>query len=277
MIVAGAAATPLVTTRAERSVVVEQTFVNSIPLNVRNPLLMINSAVGVTPAQATTGNNSASQSATNTFQINGTKATTSDQQIDGAANLVSYLNQVAAIPQVDAVEEFRVVTSAYRAGERPHQRRGRAVLAAVGHQPVPRIGRRSSSATTGSTRTASTPTAPDSRRPISSAISSASPSAARCRCRASQQPDVLLRRLRGAAPAAGRLVHRHRADGARARRATSRRRATPNGNLIVIYDPRTTRLDPTAPAGTVRYVRDPFPGNRIPADAAQSGRANILQ
>jgi hypothetical protein len=31
------------------------------------------------------------------------------------------------------------------------------------------------------------------------------------------------------------------------------------GNLIVIYDPRTTRLDPTAPAGTIRCVRDPFP------------------
>ncbi len=113
VVVAGEGATPLVTTRAERRVVVEQTFVTSIPLNIRNPLLMINSAVGVTPALATTGNNSASQSATNTFQINGTKATTSDQQINGAANLVSYLNQVAAIPQVDAVEEFRVVTSAY--------------------------------------------------------------------------------------------------------------------------------------------------------------------
>src|SRR5262245_50569333 len=113
VVVSGVAVTPLATTRPERSVVVEQTFVQSIPQNIRTPLLMINASVGVTPAQATTGNNSASQSATNTFQINGTKATTSDQQIDGAANLVSYLNQVAAIPQVDAVEEFRVQTSAY--------------------------------------------------------------------------------------------------------------------------------------------------------------------
>ena len=46
-----------------------------------------------------------------------------------------------------------------------------------------------------------------------------------------------------------------------------------NGNLIVIYDPRTTRLDPTAPAGTIRYIRDPFPGNRIPAEPAQPGGA----
>lgn len=36
-----------------------------------------------------------------------------------------------------------------------------------------------------------------------------------------------------------------------------------NGNLIVIYDALTTRPDPNNPG---RYIRDPFPGNRIPAD-----------
>ena len=36
-----------------------------------------------------------------------------------------------------------------------------------------------------------------------------------------------------------------------------------NGALKLIYDPSTTRLDPTAPAGTTRYIRDVFPGNRI--------------
>src|SRR5262245_38692938 len=52
IVVVGASATPLAATRAERSVVVEQSFVRSIPLNVRNPLLLINNAVGVTPASA---------------------------------------------------------------------------------------------------------------------------------------------------------------------------------------------------------------------------------
>ena len=43
-----------------------------------------------------------------------------------------------------------------------------------------------------------------------------------------------------------------------------------NGNLIVIYDPATTRVDAT---GTI--VRDPFPGNVIPADRINEVGANI--
>lgn len=35
------------------------------------------------------------------------------------------------------------------------------------------------------------------------------------------------------------------------------------GQQIILYDPATTREDPTAPG---QYIRDPFPGNRIPAD-----------
>ncbi len=35
-----------------------------------------------------------------------------------------------------------------------------------------------------------------------------------------------------------------------------------SGNLIRIYDPATTRTDPANPS---KYIRDPFPGNRIPA------------
>ena len=43
-----------------------------------------------------------------------------------------------------------------------------------------------------------------------------------------------------------------------------------NGNLIVIYDPATTRLDASGKA-----VRDPFPGNVIPADRIDDVGANI--
>ena len=50
-----------------------------------------------------------------------------------------------------------------------------------------------------------------------------------------------------------------------------------NGDLIVIYDPRTTRLDPTAPAGTTRFIRDPFPGNIIPAGMLNPVGVNLLK
>jgi hypothetical protein len=60
-ITVSAAATPLATERADRSVVVENTFVQSIPLNIRNPLQMINNAVGVAPLLADSGNNNVSR------------------------------------------------------------------------------------------------------------------------------------------------------------------------------------------------------------------------
>ena len=43
-----------------------------------------------------------------------------------------------------------------------------------------------------------------------------------------------------------------------------------NGNLIVIYDPATTRVDATG-----KIIRDPFPGNVIPADQINEVGANI--
>jgi hypothetical protein len=49
-----------------------------------------------------------------------------------------------------------------------------------------------------------------------------------------------------------------------------------NGNLIVIYDPSTTRLDPTAPAGTTRYIRTAFPGNLIPSQPISPIATKIL-
>ncbi len=45
------------------------------------------------------------------------------------------------------------------------------------------------------------------------------------------------------------------------------------GQLVVIYDPLTTRTDPATGA----LVRDPFPGNRIPAERMNTVARNILQ
>src|SRR5262245_23377389 len=108
-----ATATRRSTDRPGRSVVIANKVVQSIPLNIRNPLQMINNAVGVTPASADSGNNNVSQSRTNTFRITGAKASTTDIQLDGAANITAYANQAASVPQVDAGEEFRVLTAGY--------------------------------------------------------------------------------------------------------------------------------------------------------------------
>jgi hypothetical protein len=44
------------------------------------------------------------------------------------------------------------------------------------------------------------------------------------------------------------------------------------GQLIVVYDPLTTRPDPNNPG---RFIRSPFPGNRIPADRIDPVAARI--
>lgn len=59
--------TEMTTDRADRSIVLEQAFVESIPLVIRNPLHLINFSPGVTKGDdGLSGTNSTSESRTNT-------------------------------------------------------------------------------------------------------------------------------------------------------------------------------------------------------------------
>ena len=87
---------------------------DSIPLNVRNPLQLINFSPAVTKGDdGLSGQNVTSESRTNTWRINGAKGATTDIAIDGATDTTAYYNQAAGIPGVEAVQEYRVYTSAY--------------------------------------------------------------------------------------------------------------------------------------------------------------------
>ncbi len=93
---------------------IEPTFVQSIPLNIRNPLQLINFSAGVTKGDdGLSGQDATSENRTNTFRINGAKGSTTDVSIDGATNTTAYYNQDAGIPGVESVQEFRVYTDAY--------------------------------------------------------------------------------------------------------------------------------------------------------------------
>jgi hypothetical protein len=93
-------AAPLLTaSKADRGSVVENKFLMSIPLNVRNPYLLLANVPGVTMGRLA-GDNTASQSTTNNFRINGGRGSTSEILIDGAANTGTYNNQVSAMPQL---------------------------------------------------------------------------------------------------------------------------------------------------------------------------------
>src|SRR4030095_6723874 len=112
---------PLITTdRADRGTVVENQFVTSIPLLTRNPLLLVSMTAGAigttTPGSGlSAGDNTVSQNQTNFFRINGGRNRSSEILIDGASDTGAYNNQAAAIPQVDAVQEFKINTNPYDA------------------------------------------------------------------------------------------------------------------------------------------------------------------
>jgi hypothetical protein len=109
-----ASAPELVTNQPDRGNVIESEFVDTIPLNIRNPLQMVNLAQGVTAFSADSGNNDNSESLTNTFRINGGKMATTESLLDGGVNTTQYdLNAIAAVPQVDSIQEFKVLTDAY--------------------------------------------------------------------------------------------------------------------------------------------------------------------
>lgn len=104
----------LQTENADRSTLLEPSFVANLPLDPRNPLQLITATVGVTYNDGgTSGTNNTTQSTTNQFRINGSKYATTDLLIDGGANMVAYNSQAAGIPGVDATSEFRVLTTAY--------------------------------------------------------------------------------------------------------------------------------------------------------------------
>ncbi len=104
----------LTTDRADRGLTIEPAFVESIPLNIRNPLQIISDGVGVTKGDdGLSGQNYSSESRSNTFRINGAKGSTTDVMLDGAANITAYYNQDAGIPGTDSVQETRVYTDAY--------------------------------------------------------------------------------------------------------------------------------------------------------------------
>src|ERR1700744_1951781 len=68
-VVVSAGAPELEFDHPDRGNVIESEFVQTMPLNIRNPLQMVNFARGVTPYNLDSGNNDQSQAYTNTFRI----------------------------------------------------------------------------------------------------------------------------------------------------------------------------------------------------------------
>lgn len=275
---------PLLSTdRADRGTVVENQFVTSIPLLTRNPLLLVTMTAGAigttTPGSGlSAGDNTVSQNQTNFFRINGGRNRSSEILIDGAADTGTYNNQAAAIPQVDAVQEFKINTNPYDA-EFGHT--GGGVISYTIKSGTNKF-----------------------RGTVHEFLQNAILNANGFNANKAGTPRRQLQKNQFGFTLGGpvqlpklyngtnRTFYFFAYEGLRQHSFSSFTGTVPtpaqiqgdfsrtfdsNGALKLIYDPATTRLDPTAPAGTTRYIRDPFPGNRLPAGQLNPVGANLLK
>ncbi len=272
-------AAPLLTlTRADRGTVVENQFVLSIPLNTRNPLLLVTLTAGVVPGNVLIpGDNTASQAQTNEFRVNGGRSSTTEVLIDGASNNGTYNNQVSAIPQVDAIQEFKVNTNPYDA-EFGHTGGGVISYTIKSgtngfhgnlHEYLQNYHLDANGFNANKARQAKT-----GRRKNQYGFTLGGP--------------LLIPKLYNGK---NRTFFFFAFEGLRQNSYFAFTGTTPtalqrqgdfsqtfdtNGALKTIYNPYTSRLDPTAPSGTTRYIRDAFVGNVIPASLLNTVGKSLL-
>jgi hypothetical protein len=275
---------PLITTdRADRGTVVENRFVTSIPLLTRNPLLLVTITAGAigtaTPGGGlVAGDNTVSENQTNYFRINGGRNRSNEILIDGAADTGTYNNQASGIPQMEAVQEFKINTNPYDAE--------------LGHTGGGIISYSIKSGTN------------DFHGSLEEFLQNADLDANGFNANKAGTPRRQLQKNQFGFTLGGpltipKLYHgKNRTfyffayEGLRQHSFSSFTGTVPTtlertgdfsqtynsaGAQTVIYDPTTTRLDPTAPAGTTRYIRDPFAGNKIPTAQINSIGSNLMK
>ena len=104
--------------KADRGMVIDNKKVVDLPINTRNPIMLAALSNGITPTSGTTLDQKPfSNSADGSWSINGGVGSTVEFLLDGAPNNTIYngVSTVANVPSVDAVQEFKVMTSTYDA------------------------------------------------------------------------------------------------------------------------------------------------------------------
>jgi hypothetical protein len=275
-VLVSAGAPELEVNHPDRGNVIESEFVQTMPLNIRNPLQMVNFAQGVTPYSLDSGNNDASEAYTNTFRINGGKIATTESLLDGGVNTTQYdLNAIAAVPQVDSIQEFKVLTDAY-APEWGHTSGGVVTFSTKSgtdklHGSVFEYIRNSDTdANSFAADLAGSPKPHFERNQYGYAIGG--PAAFPPHYRDANHRTFFFQTYEGLRQSqAGNFTYT--VPTALERQGDFSQSFDTKGNLIVIYDPSSTTLQPAGStactatpvaAGQTVYCRSPFPGNKIP-------------
>jgi hypothetical protein len=111
-----AAAAVLDTQSASRGGVVSNQQVSELPLNARNPFMLGAMMSGVTFNGAAIWQRPFDNGAIAEWSINGSRNSSAEFTLDGASNNGQMgSNNIAAVPIVDAVQEFNVMTNMYNA------------------------------------------------------------------------------------------------------------------------------------------------------------------
>jgi Carboxypeptidase regulatory-like domain/TonB-dependent Receptor Plug Domain len=102
--------------KADRGMVVDRTRVTELPLNARNPFMLSYLAPGITYNGPAIYQRPFDNGAIADWSINGGQNRNNEFLLDGAPNnAVQGGNNVAYVPPVDAVQEFKIVTNSYDA------------------------------------------------------------------------------------------------------------------------------------------------------------------
>lgn len=104
------------TVKADRGLVVDNQRVTEMPLNGRNPVMISSMVPGVNFNSAVIYFRPFDNGAINQWSINGSGAAKTEYLLDGAPNNAQAgANNIAAVPGVDAVAEFKIQTNTYDA------------------------------------------------------------------------------------------------------------------------------------------------------------------
>jgi len=107
----------LETEKADRGLVLPERSLEELPIAVRNPIVLVEIVPGVTQQTQRYDLLPFTNNGNSQYAINGITGDATENILDGAPNDMIYqgLNSIAYIPSVDAVAEFKAITSPYDA------------------------------------------------------------------------------------------------------------------------------------------------------------------
>jgi hypothetical protein len=105
------------TEKSDRGVIVDKVRITDLPLNVRNPIMLTALSPGITHTAGTAHLNPFSNSGISSWSVNGGLNNNTEFAMDGAPNnaFSGRQNRIAYVPPADAVQEFKVMTTVYDA------------------------------------------------------------------------------------------------------------------------------------------------------------------